>query len=64
MKKQASLAPETERTERPVEGLLSAPLSDSPLTVLMLIERRTLVNPCPYAAQYAARSSSKTGALE
>src|SRR6516225_10217569 len=39
MKKQASLTPATERAERPVEGLLSAPLSDSPSTVLALIER-------------------------
>ena len=42
MKKQASLTPETERGERPVEQLLSAPPSDSPSTVLALIERIAL----------------------
>ena len=42
MRKQTSLTPETERGERPVEGLLSAPLSDSPSTVLALIERIAL----------------------
>jgi hypothetical protein len=47
MKKQASLTPETEQgerpaEERPVERLLPAPPSDSPSTVLALIERVAL----------------------
>src|ERR1700756_3282815 len=42
MKKQASLAPETEQGERPVERLLPAPPSDNPSTVLGLIERLAL----------------------
>ena len=42
MKKQASLTPETEQGERPVERLLPAPPSDNPSTVLALIERVAL----------------------
>jgi len=42
MKKQASLTLETEQGERPVEQLLPAPPSDSPSTVLALIERVAL----------------------
>src|ERR1700740_2745164 len=42
MKKQTSLTPETEQSERPVERLLPGPLSDSPSTVLALIERVAL----------------------
>src|SRR5580693_4635962 len=42
MKKQASLRLETEQSERPVERLLPAPPSDSPSTVLALIERVAL----------------------
>jgi hypothetical protein len=42
MKKQASLTLETEQGERPVERLLPAPPSDSPSTVLALIERVAL----------------------
>jgi hypothetical protein len=41
MKKQASLTPETEQGERPVE-LLPAPPSDNPSTILALIERVAL----------------------
>ena len=39
---QASLTLETEQSERPVERLLAAPPSDSPSTVLGLIERVAL----------------------
>ena len=39
MTKQASLTPETEQGERPVERLLPAPPSDNPSTGLALIER-------------------------
>src|SRR6516162_3562932 len=42
MKKPASLMPETEQGERPVERLLPVPPSDSPSTVLALIERVAL----------------------
>jgi hypothetical protein len=42
MKKQASLVPETEQGERPVERLLPVPPSDSTSTVLALIERVAL----------------------
>src|SRR6201984_1577122 len=42
MKKHASLTPETEQGERPVEQLLPAPPSDNPSTVLALIERVAL----------------------
>jgi ERF superfamily len=42
MKKQTSPAPETEQGERSVAGLLPAPASDSPSTVLALIERVAL----------------------
>src|ERR1700747_3115293 len=42
MKKHASLTPETEQGERPVEQLLPAPPSDNPSTVLSLIERVAL----------------------
>jgi hypothetical protein len=42
MKKQASLTPESEQGERPVERLLPAPPSDNPSTVLALIERVAL----------------------
>ena len=39
---QASLTPEAEQSEPPVERLLTAPPSDSPSTVLGLIERLVL----------------------
>ena len=42
MKKHASLRPEAEQGERPVEQLLPVPPSDSPSTVLALIERVAL----------------------
>ena len=42
MKKQASPAIETDQGERSVAGLLPAPPSDSPSTVLALIERVAL----------------------
>jgi hypothetical protein len=42
MAEQASLTRETEQSERPVERLLHAPPSDSPSTVLALIERVAL----------------------
>ena len=42
MKKQANLSPEIEQGERPIERLLPAPPSDSPSTVLALIERVAL----------------------
>src|SRR5580700_497717 len=42
MEEQASLRLETEQSERPVERLLPAPPSDSPSTVLALIERVAL----------------------
>jgi hypothetical protein len=42
MKKQASLMPETEQGEWPVERLLPTPPSDSPSAVLALIERVAL----------------------
>src|SRR5271167_2661455 len=42
MKKQASLTPETEQGSRPVGPLLPLPSSDSPSTVLALIERVAL----------------------
>src|SRR6516164_9369096 len=42
MKKQASLMPETEQGERPVERLLPVPPSDSASTILALIERVAL----------------------
>ena len=42
MEEQASLTLGTERSERPVDRLLPAPPSDSPSTVLALIERVAL----------------------
>jgi hypothetical protein len=45
MKEQASPTLETERSKRPVERLLPTPPSDSPSTVLALIERVAL-DPC------------------
>src|ERR1700738_5384831 len=42
MEEQASLTLETEQSESPVERLLPAPPSDSPSTVLALIERVAL----------------------
>jgi len=42
MEDQASLALETENSERPVERLLAAPPSDSRFTVLALIEKVAL----------------------
>src|SRR5712691_1645802 len=42
MEKEASLTLETEQGERPVDRLLPAPPSDSPSTVLALIERVAL----------------------
>ena len=42
MEEQASRTRETEQSERPVERLLPAPPSDSPSTVLALIERVAL----------------------
>jgi hypothetical protein len=42
MEEQASLTLETEQSERPVERLMPAPPSDSPSTVLALIERVAL----------------------
>ena len=42
MEEQANLTLETEQSERPVEQLLTAPPSDSPSTVLGLIERIAL----------------------
>src|SRR5712691_9128596 len=42
MEEQASLTLETEWSERPVDRLLPAPPSDSPSTVLALIERVAL----------------------
>src|SRR5690349_2273846 len=42
MEKHASLTLESEQSERPVERLLPAPPSDSPSTVLALVERVAL----------------------
>src|SRR5712672_68437 len=42
MEEQASLTLDTERSERPIDRLLPAPPSNSPSTVLALIERVAL----------------------